>query len=153
MKASGKVRPLKGGGDSAAEEPMSPSVDVVSVASGRGLGGSAPATPTEAESATNQSATGSWSRNSLRGSKCNFLRLFLLSSLILLFHAPTKQKQKTHTKMLSCLLSIFYVSGMTHLAHSIFSGRRTRTTLLFLVVLSSGSKDEWMYYSILNGKC
>ncbi|XP_046655135.1 F-BAR domain only protein 2-like isoform X2 [Daphnia pulicaria] len=69
VKASGKVRPLKGGGDSAAEEPMSPSVDVVSVASGRGLGGSAPATPTEAESATNQSATGSWSRNSLRGSK------------------------------------------------------------------------------------
>ncbi|XP_057365532.1 F-BAR domain only protein 2-like isoform X2 [Daphnia carinata] len=64
---AGKGRPLKGGGDPA-EEPMSP-VDVVSVASGRGLGGSAPATPTEAETATNSSATGSWSRNSLRGSK------------------------------------------------------------------------------------
>lgn len=65
---AGKGRPLKGGGDPAEE----PTVDVVSVASGRGLGGSAPATPTEAETATNQSATGSWSRNSLRGSKCNF---------------------------------------------------------------------------------
>ena len=94
VKASGKVRPLKGGGDSAAEEPMSPSVDVVSVASGRGLGGSAPATPTEAESATNQSATGSWSRNSLRGSKCNFLRL---SSLLTHLVVSRTHQTKKHT--------------------------------------------------------
>lgn len=100
VKASGKVRPLKGGGDSAAEEPMSPSMDVVSVASGRGLGGSAPATPTEAESTTNQSAIGSWSRNSLRGSKCNFTD-FLLSSQPLLFHTR-------RSNCIKCLATIYF---------------------------------------------
>ena len=92
---AGKGRPLKGGGDPA-DEPMSP-VDVASVASGRGMGGSAPATPTEAETATNQSATGSWSRNSLRGSKCNFsdfLPHLSLSLSLLLLHAQPNTGKK-----------------------------------------------------------
>lgn len=67
-----KNRPRKAAGDppDTAAEPANRE-DVVSVTSGRGVSGSAPATPTEAESATNQSVIGSWSRNSLRGSKCN----------------------------------------------------------------------------------
>ena len=68
-------RTLKGGDDpmtaSAAEQRMNPLDSTLPIAGVRSLGGSAPGTPTEAEAAINQSATGSWSRNSFRGSKCN----------------------------------------------------------------------------------
>lgn len=84
---AGKSRPRKGGGGGgggdddpdAAAEPVNRE-DATGVTSGRGMGGSAPATPTEAETATNQSVIGSWSRNSLRGSKCNAIEF--LSCLI-----------------------------------------------------------------------
>ena len=66
-----KGRTPKGGGDQTEANP----VGVPSVG-GRGMSGSAPATPTEAETC-NQSTTG-WSRNSLRGSKCKFLLFSLL---------------------------------------------------------------------------
>ena len=66
-----KGRTPKGGGDQTEPNPVG-----VPNIGGRGMGGSAPATPTEAETC-NQSTTG-WSRNSLRGSKCNFLFSFLV---------------------------------------------------------------------------
>ena len=107
---AGKGRPLKGGGDPA-DEPMSP-VDVASVASGRGMGGSAPATPTEAETATNQSATGSWSRNSLRGSKCNFSDFLphLSLSLSLVVTRTTQHRKKNGFIFIFffCVLSDFW---------------------------------------------
>lgn len=78
---AGKSRARKasdgGGNDDPDAEPASRE-DVGSVTSGRGMGGSAPATPTEAETAVNQSVIGSWSRNSLRGSKCNGIQLLLI---------------------------------------------------------------------------
>ena len=70
------IRTLRGGNDpvtaSAVEQRMNPLDSTLPSAGVRSLGGSAPGTPTEAEAVINQSATtGSWSRNSLRGSKCN----------------------------------------------------------------------------------
>ena len=66
-----KGRTPKGGGDQMEPNPVG-----VPNIGGRGMGGSAPATPTEAETC-NQSTTG-WSRNSLRGSKCNFFFSYLM---------------------------------------------------------------------------
>ena len=70
------IRTLRGGNDpvtaSAVEQRMNPLDSTLPSAGVRSLGGSAPGTPSEAEAVINQSATtGSWSRNSLRGSKCN----------------------------------------------------------------------------------
>ena len=82
-----KGRTPKGGGEQTEPNPVG-----VPNIGGRGMGGSAPATPTEAETC-NQSTTG-WSRNSLRGSKCNFFFSFLvdLNSL----NSPKQPKlQKT----------------------------------------------------------
>ena len=68
----GKGRTPKGTGD-IIEPPNLIGVPTVV----RGLGGSAPATPTEAETAI-ESTTG-WNRNSLRGSKCNSYLIMLIT--------------------------------------------------------------------------
>ena len=77
-KVKSKGRTPKGAGevDLEVNSPLGMST-VVGGGGGRGLlSGSAPATPTETDSSCNQSTTGAgpgggWSRNSLRGSKCN----------------------------------------------------------------------------------
>lgn len=57
----------------AEEDQLDNSVVNNSGGGGRNLSGSAPATPTEADTSINESTgSGSWSRNSLRGSKCKF---------------------------------------------------------------------------------
>lgn len=140
---AGKGRPLKGGGDPAEE----PTADVVSVASGRGMGGSAPATPTEAESATNQSATGSWSRNSLRGSKCNFPTFFLL----VVSRTKTKKKRKEiifHFYFSWCPVGFFFggrtSSVLSHLALNL-EGRKVRGVQFLCWSVQVATKNEWMW--------
>jgi len=68
----------------AEEDQLDNSVVNNSGGGGRNLSGSAPATPTEADTSINESTgSGSWSRNSLRGSKCKF---FLFSSTFCHMH-------------------------------------------------------------------